>query len=244
MSKLNFRAYNGEEINGDLIVPQLTDDILTKIKKKDAEKKKGPNIGFIGNKQNSLAYKQLVEAGLKEDEDFVALDATQMQGREFDYVISDSPMTLNKESLMQVQTFMKDLYTLMSRGREAAIFVDSTVNGENKSLSQIIGPNKLSDYMAKAPSLNDKVNGHSAIDRLRALKMQVLDLYDLSPIELKNPEANKQEEEEPANDTEAAFYEAVNNHTIDEETETDLVQQIVEEAHKDMLDDYSDDESK
>jgi len=139
---------------------------------------------------------------------------------------------------------MKDLYTLMSRGREAAIFVDSTVNGENKSLSQIIGSNKLSDYMAKAPSLNDKINGFSAIDRLRALKMQVLDLYDLSPIELKNPEANKQEEEEPANDTEAAFYETVNNHTIDEETETDLVQQIVEEAHKDMLDDYDDDESK
>lgn len=244
MSKLNFRAYNGEEINGDLIVPQLTDDILTKIKKKAVEKKKGPNIGFIGNKQNSLAYKQLVEAGLKEDEDFIALDSTQMQGREFDYVISDSPMKLEKDELMQVQTFMKDLYTLMSRGREAAIFVDSTVNGENKSLSQIIGSNKLSDYMAKAPSLNDKVDGYSAIDRLRALKMQVLDLYDLSPIELKNPEANKQEEEEPANDTEAAFYEAVNNHTIDEETETDLVQQIVEEAHKDMLDDYNDDESK
>jgi hypothetical protein len=118
---------------------------------------------------------------------------------------------------------MKDLYTLMSRGREAAIFVDSTVNGENKSLSKIIGPNKISDYMAKAPSLNDKINGHSAIDRLRALKMQVLDLYDLSPIELKNPDAVKPDEE-PANDTEAAFYETVNNHTIDEETETDLVQ--------------------
>jgi len=138
---------------------------------------------------------------------------------------------------------MKDLYTLMSRGREAAIFVDSTVNGENKSLSQIIGSNKLSDYMAKAPSLNDKINGFSAIDRLRALKMQVLDLYDLSPIELKNPDAVRPEEE-PTNDTEAAFYETVNNHTIDEETETDLVQQIVEEAHKDMLDDYDDDESK
>jgi hypothetical protein len=167
-----------------------------------------------------------------------------MQGREFDYVISDSPMTLNKDSLMQVQTFMKDLYTLMSRGREAAIFVDSTVNGENKSLSQIIGSNKLSDYMAKAPSLNDKVGKYSAIDRLRELKKEVLNLYDLSPIELKNPEANKQEEKEPANDTEAAFYEAVDNHIIDEETDTDLVQQIVEEAHKDMLDDYDDDESK
>ena len=36
MSKLNFRVYNGEEINGDLIVPQLSDHILIKIKKKAA----------------------------------------------------------------------------------------------------------------------------------------------------------------------------------------------------------------
>ena len=243
MSKLNFRVYNGEEINGDLIVPQLSDDILIKIKKKAAQKKKGPNIGFIGNKQNSLAYKQLIEAGLKEDEDFIALDSTQMQGREFDYVISDSPMTLNKNSLMQVQTFVKNLYTLMSRGREAAIFIDSTVNGENKSLSKIIGTNKVSDYMAKAPSLNDKIDGFSAVDRLRALKMQVLALYDLSPIELLNPNTANIAEE-VTNDTEAAFYEMVNNHKIDEETDQDIVQKVIEESKADMLDEYDDDASK
>lgn len=243
MSKLNFRVYNGEEINGDLIVPQLSDDILIKIKKKAAQKKKGPNIGFIGNKQNSLAYKQLIEAGLKEDEDFIALDSTQMQGREFDYVISDSPMTLNKDSLMQVQTFVKKLYTLMSRGREAAIFIDSTVNGENKPLSKIIGTNKVSNYMAKAPSLNDKIDGFSAVDRLRELKKQILALYDLNPIELLNPDANKIVEES-INDTEAAFYEMIDNHKIDEETDQNIVQKVIEESKADMLDEYDDDASK
>ena len=161
-----------------------------------------------------------------------------MQGREFDYVISDSPMTLKKESLMQIQTFVKKLYTLMSRGREAAIFIDSTVNGENNSKDnsqpidftdnidfdieikkyKIIGTNKVSNYMAKAPSLNDKIDEFSAVDRLRALKMQVLALYDLDPIELLNPDVNKITEES-TNDTEAAFYEMVDNHKIDEETD-------------------------
>ena len=58
------------DLLGAKIVQSNTDGILIKIKKKAAQKKKGPNIGFIGNKQNSLAYKQLIEAGLKEDEDF------------------------------------------------------------------------------------------------------------------------------------------------------------------------------
>ena len=72
--------------------------------------------------------------------------------------------------------------------------------------------------MAKAPSLNDKIDEFSAVDRLRALKMQVLALYDLNPIELLNPDVNKITEES-TNDTEAAFYEMIDNHKIDEETD-------------------------
>ena len=52
---------------------------------------------------------------------------------------------------------MQDLYTLMSRGKTASIFID---NG----LSKIIKPPINDEYTAKAPSLTDKIDGKSAID--------------------------------------------------------------------------------
>jgi hypothetical protein len=55
----------------------------------------------------------------------------------------------------------------MSRGKEAAIFID-------RGLSNIIGKNNISEYQAKAPSLNDKIDGKSAIDRLIEKKLNVL----------------------------------------------------------------------
>jgi hypothetical protein len=106
---------------------------------------------------------------------------------------------------MHVQQFVKDIYTMMSRGRSASIIIDNNVNGENKALSAVIGKNRNSDYTAKAPSITDKINGVSAVDKLRALKLQLLEMYDLNPIQLDNPEAEKLET--TVADTQAQFYE-------------------------------------
>jgi hypothetical protein len=107
---------------------------------------------------------------------------------------------------MHVQQFVKDIYTMMSRGRSASIIIDNNVNGENKALSTVIGKNRNSDYTAKAPSITDKINGISAVDKLRALKLQLLEMYDLqNPIQLDNPEAEKPET--TVADTQAQFYE-------------------------------------
>ena len=63
LSKLNFRVYNKDEINGDLIVPKLDEDTINKIKVKAG------NIGYIGDK-NSATYQQLIDAGLQDGRDF------------------------------------------------------------------------------------------------------------------------------------------------------------------------------
>ena len=59
------------------------------------------------------------------------LSKDQMQGQEFEYVVIDQPFTKPDEDF-HIRDFLQDLYTLMSRGKTASIFID---NG----LSSIIG---------------------------------------------------------------------------------------------------------
>jgi hypothetical protein len=68
-----------------------------------------------------------------------------MQGQEFDYVILDKEFTKPNMDI-GIRSTVKDIYTLMSRGREAAIFID-------KGISSLVGKNEISEYKAKAPSL-------------------------------------------------------------------------------------------
>jgi hypothetical protein len=63
LSKIKFKVYNKEEINGDLIVPTLDEDLLKKIALKKGK------IGFVGDK-NSATYSQLVKSGLTDGTDF------------------------------------------------------------------------------------------------------------------------------------------------------------------------------
>lgn len=176
MSKFNFKVYNNQEINGDLITPTLTKEIALKLKKE------GKTVGFIGNKNNSQAYTTLVESGITP----TTLTIDEMQGQEFDYVVIDHDFKAPSLNYT-IKNFIQDLYTLMSRGREASIFID---NG----LSSIIGKNSISTYQAKAPSLTDIINGTSAIDELRTQKLEILDQLDLTPLEIQKPTSVVQEE--------------------------------------------------
>lgn len=157
ISKIQFHYFNGDQLTGELITSTLNDDITSKLT---------GSIGFIG-KSDSAYYKQLLDAGLKPK----LMSMEEMQGQEFDYVVIDQPLTLGT-GYKQVE-FLQDLYTLMSRGRTASIFID---NG----LSSIIKPSTQDDYTAKAPSLTDKINGESIIDQLRNDKLSNLSQYDLT----------------------------------------------------------------
>lgn len=213
--KLGFRVYNNNSLAGDLITSTLSDDTINKLKTSS-------DIGFIGD-TSSAAYQSLKQAGVNP----TVLSKDQMQGQEFEYVVIDQPFTKPDEDI-DIRNFLQDLYTLMSRGKTASIFID---NG----LSNIIGKNIQDDYTAKAPSLKDKINGKSTIEQLKERKLNILNQLDLSPIEgivsQQNNQQNNQPTQQAVNPTDFKAPESLN---IDKDTE-EAVNQLIdsEEETKD-----------
>lgn len=175
ISKLNFKVYNHDELNGDLITTDLNSELLAKLK--------GKTVGFIG--ENSSSYLQkLRDAGLEP----TVLSMNEMQGEEFDFVVIDHEWKAPPADF-RIKEFLTDLYTAMTRARTASIFID---NG----LSDIIGKNVLSDNKSKAPSIL------AGVDELRAKKLAILDQFklDLSEVKPEGEEVKKEEKKpEPSN---------------------------------------------
>ena len=140
LGDFNFKVYNQEVVNGDLIIPKLTQDILDKI----PEPKEGTKIGYVG--KSAETYTLLSE---RFGDKVKKLDETAIQGQEFDYVIVDKDWKID-ESDIGLLLFLQDLYTMMSRGRVGSILID---NG----LSDIIGKNKEEFNKAMAPNLRDAI---------------------------------------------------------------------------------------
>lgn len=208
LSKLNFRVYNQDTLAGDLITKTLSNDTINKLKT-------STNVGFIGD-TSSAAYQTMKQAGINP----TVLSKDQMQGQEFEYVVIDQPFT-KPDADFHIRDFLQDLYTLMSRGKTASIFIDN-------ELSNIIGNNTQDDYTAKAPSLKDKINGKSTIEQLKERKLSILDQLDLSPIEglneTSNQNANQQSTQQAINPTDFKAPESLN---IDKDTE-EAVNQLID----------------
>ena len=165
-STLNFRVYNGTELDGDLITYSINDGTLAKLK---AAVEAGKSIAFIGD-ENSAHLRKLADAGVVIPKDNL-LNLTTMQGQEFDYVIIDESFEKPVDTPTALW-FLQKVYTLMSRSREASIFID---NG----LSNIIGPNLVSQSKSKAPSIRESVS------RLVEKKQEILKELDYTPITIK-----------------------------------------------------------
>lgn len=161
MKSFNFRVYDKTELNGDFIVKDLSETMIKSLK--DAVSQ-GKTIAFIGDSSSTYLHK-LKEAGIDIPSSSV-LDINSMQGQEFDYVVIDHKFTepLDIESTKE---FLQELYTLMTRAREASIFVDY-------NLSKNIGVNVNSPYKSKAPSIRD------GVEKLIENKLKVLDKLDFS----------------------------------------------------------------
>lgn len=161
--KFNFRLFNGDELNGDMITQGLDDATMSKIK---AAMDAGKSVAFIGD-QGSAHLAKLRNAGVNISADNV-FNLNQMQGQEFDLVVIDQQFTAPQD-MTQMRIFLHDLYTLMTRAREASVFID---NG----LSAIIGKNVPSPNKSKAPSIL------SGVDELRRKKLDILSQLDFSPL--------------------------------------------------------------
>lgn len=125
--RLVLKYYNKEELSGDILVNNLSNDLLNKIPKDSV-------LGFVGTDQSPY-YKQLKDAGY----DVKVMSPTQVQGQEFDYVVVDRPWNFNKNELwyntgVDMIDFLRDLYTMISRSRKATILID---NGLSKYVNNI-----------------------------------------------------------------------------------------------------------
>lgn len=174
ISSINLSVYNKEVINGDLITTSLTTE--------DTNKLSG-TVAFVGD-VNGATFKTLKQHNDNITE-LIALTPDEIQGQEFDYIVIDQNWNLDKSSDISTHDFLANLYTLMSRGREAAIFID---NG----LSAIIGNNELSNSRELSPNLRD------AAEMFIKAKLELLS---------KLPKTNFDEEEEESNDEELSVDE-------------------------------------
>ena len=162
MSKLNFRVYSDTELNGDMIAKSLDEGTLAKLKEaSDA----GKSVALITDNASSPYLTQLRDKGINIPDQNIHNLAT-MQGQEYDYVIVDKSYK-NPDNISAGLDFMQELYTLMTRAREASIFID---NG----LSDIIGHNVISRNKSRAPSILDGVN------ELRTKKLDILKQLDFT----------------------------------------------------------------
>ena len=134
---LSLSVYNREVINGDLITDKLTQEDVNKL---------SGTVAFVGD-VNGATFKTLKQH-TENITELIALSPDEIQGQEFDYIVVDQNWALDKSSDISVHDFLANLYTLMSRGREGAIFID---NG----LSSIIGKNNISNSRELSPNLRD-----------------------------------------------------------------------------------------
>ena len=173
LSKFNFKVYNHDVLNGDLITKDLNQDLLNKLKT-------GNSVGFIGDK-NSPYLQTLRNAGIEP----TVLSMEEMQGEEFDFVVIDQDWKA-PEANYSIEPFLTSLYTTMTRARTAAVFID---NG----LSNIIGKNVQSDNKSQAPSIL------AGVQELREKKLNILDQFKLE-LEEEVAESEKKPAKNPDED--------------------------------------------
>lgn len=159
IGQINFRVYNQDELNGDLITKTLTSEQVGKMFGK---------VAFVGD-TNDDAYKVLKEHR-DNIEEVIVLNPEEIQGQEFDFIVVDQSWNLDTSKDIKVFNFLTDLYTMMSRGKSGSIFID-------KGLSNIIGQNKESLSKEMAPNLRD------AIEPFIEAKLATLEQLGLIPNE-------------------------------------------------------------
>ena len=120
-SNLKLTYYNQDTFNGDIITsdPQ---SIVSKIPK-DAQ------IGFVGAISTEL-HKYLKDNGYNVTD---VINPTAVQGQEFQYVIVDKNWKLEigndwTQNNINIQGFLKDLYTMITRSTQGTILVDNNLS--------------------------------------------------------------------------------------------------------------------
>lgn len=173
LHNIQFKIYNQDEINGEQILTSLTQPYIDKLH---------GTVGYVG-RQPSATLDLLKGSDLE----VTVLPEVDIQGQEFDYVVIDKDFAIpNKETTdFGLLDFLRDLYTMISRGRKGSIIIDST-----GKLQAAIGNNRVEFVKAQAPRIIEYA------DQFRRQKLDVLDkvLGSNQEVGQKEPEETRQDE--------------------------------------------------
>lgn len=152
LHNIQLKVYNQDEINGEQILTSLTQPYVNKLH---------GTVGYVG-RQPSATLDLLKNSNLE----VTVLPEVDIQGQEFDYVVIDKDFSIpNKEtSDFRLLDFLRDLYTMISRGRKGSIIIDPT-----GKLQIAIGSNRVEFVKAQAPRIIEYA------DQFRRQKLDVLD---------------------------------------------------------------------
>lgn len=176
LPNIQFKVYNQDEINGEQILTQLTQSEIGKLQ---------GTIGYVGRQPSAT-----LDLLKKSDLDVTVLPEVDIQGQEFTYVVIDKDFHIpSKDSSdFQVLQFLRDLYTMISRGRKGSIIIDPT-----GKLQEAIGKNKVEFVKAIAPRITEYA------DKFRQEKLDILDKVlgsNQSNTQDNNESTNTQEQQE------------------------------------------------
>ena len=150
--RIQFKVYNQDEINGEQILTSLTQPYVNKLH---------GTVGYVG-RQPSATLDLLNKSGLE----VTILPEIDIQGQEFDYVVIDKDFSIptKQSSALGTLNFLRDLYTMISRGRKGSIIIDPS-----GKLKEAIGENKVEFTKAQAPKIVEYA------DKFRQEKLDILD---------------------------------------------------------------------
>lgn len=170
MENFHLNYFDGDVINGDYITPELTDEILGKIDTNTSigAVQKKEKIAYLGTNEDTL---KKLKAKFGEANVVHFVNEQEIQGQEFSNIIIDTDITLTKaesnaDSAHWLYLWLQRVYTLSTRGKNAAIFIDP-----NKKMSFVKNikdkfKNNKSNFNAEAV---EKLN-KSMIDFLTSIK--------------------------------------------------------------------------
>lgn len=170
MGNFHLNYFDGDVINGDYITPELTDEILGKIDTNTSigAIQKKEKIAYLGTNEDTL---KRLKAKFGEANVVHFVNEQEIQGQEFSNIIIDTDIALTKsesnaDSAHWLYLWLQRVYTLSTRGKNAAIFIDP-----NKKMSFVKNikdkfKNNKSNFNAEAV---EKLN-KSMIDFLTSIK--------------------------------------------------------------------------
>lgn len=202
LNNFNFHYYlNNDKFTGELITESLDDNVVKLLNGK---------IAFVGN-TSSQAYQKL-KGTRKDIEVFDSIE--KIQGKEFDYVISDIDLEYKPEEgyseYYNIMRYLNTLYTLITRSKNGTILID---NGLTKTIKGSVSEQYSNDNIGITPEITeqyvqDKINFLNSLNLTREVPLEPKEepLTEETVIEGEEFEEDEPETEEEEPETEDDSY--------------------------------------